>query len=146
MVLPAWVAPVVEGPAAAVVAVGEGRKEPMITEGNMKSRLSKFRTRICFFVVILVAPRWVLPGIAAAQAQSETQAVTTVPKAFDSPQQAAEALINAAGAYDVPELMAIFGSVAITGLHYLVRDGQIPPGTGARIARLVLHGIAADQE
>jgi TetR/AcrR family transcriptional regulator len=51
---------------------------------------------------------------------------------------------------DVPDVretvMAIFGSVAITGLHYLVRDGQIPPGTGGRIARLILHGIAGDQE
>ena len=31
------------------------------------------------------------------------------PKAFDTPQQAADELIKAAGAYDVPALMAIFG-------------------------------------
>ena len=82
MVLPAWVAPpVVEGPAAAVVAVGGGRKETMITEGNMKSRLSRFRTPIGIFVFILVAPWCILPGLAVAQAQSETQTVTTAPKA-----------------------------------------------------------------
>jgi hypothetical protein len=81
----------------------------MITEGNMKSRLSRFWTPIGIFVIILVAPWCILPGLAATQAQSEAKTVTTTPKAFDTPQQAAEALINAAGAYDVPELMAIFG-------------------------------------
>ena len=39
----------------------------MITEGDMKSRLSRFRTPICLFVFILVAPWWILPGLAAAQ-------------------------------------------------------------------------------
>src|SRR5580704_11458251 len=79
----------------------------MIIEGNMKSRLSRFRTPIGIF--ILVALWSILPDLAAAQAQSAAKTVTTSPKAFDTPQQAAEALINAAGAYDVPELMAIFG-------------------------------------
>ena len=78
----------------------------MITEGNMKSRLSRFRTPIGIF--ILVALWCILPDLAAAQTQSEA-AATAAPKAFDTPQQAAEALIKAAGAYDVPELMAIFG-------------------------------------
>ena len=78
----------------------------MITEGNMKSRLSRFRTPIGIF--ILVALWSILPDLAAAQTQSEA-AATAAPKAFDTPQQAAEALIKAAGAYDVPELMAIFG-------------------------------------
>jgi Protein of unknown function (DUF2950) len=81
----------------------------MITEGNMKSRLSRFRTPIGIFIFILVAPWSILPSLAAAQAQSEAKTATTSPKAFDTPQQAAEALIKAAGAYDVPELMAIFG-------------------------------------
>ena len=99
----------VEDPAAAVVAVGGGRQETMMTEGNMKSRLSRFRTPIGIFAIILVAPWCVVPGLAVAQAQSETQTVTTAPKAFDTPQQAADALITAAGAYDVPELMSIFG-------------------------------------
>ena len=50
-----------------------------------------------------------LPVIVAAQAKPETPAAAQGPKAFDTPQQAAEALIKAAGDYDVPELMAIFG-------------------------------------
>src|SRR5579864_5845214 len=81
----------------------------MITEGVMKSRLSRFRMPIGIFVIILVAPWSILPSLAAAQVQSEAKTAAAAPKAFDTPQQAAEALINAAGAYDVQELMAIFG-------------------------------------
>src|SRR5580658_3577380 len=75
----------------------------------MKSRLSRFRRRVGIFLIIMVAPWSILPSLAAARAQSEATTVTTAPKAFDTPQQATEALINAAGAYDVSELMAIFG-------------------------------------
>jgi hypothetical protein len=57
----------------------------------------------------LVAPWCILSCLASAQVQSTPQTTAPAPKAFDTPQQAAEALINAAGAYDVPELMAIFG-------------------------------------
>lgn len=81
----------------------------MITEGNMKSRLSRFRTPIGIFVIILVTPWCILTCLAAGQVESATKTAAAAPKAFDTPQQAAEALINAAGAYDVPELMAIFG-------------------------------------
>ena len=81
----------------------------MITEENMKSRLSTLRTPVGFFVIMLVAPWCILPGLTAAQVQSAPQAISTGPKTFDTPQQAAEALINAAKAYAVPELMAIFG-------------------------------------
>jgi len=70
----------------------------------MRSRL--FRSSVVTtFVLLLIA--CVLSGFAAAQSQPATHAPG--PKAFDTPQQAAEALIKAAGAYDVPELMAIFG-------------------------------------
>ena len=49
---------------------------------------------------------WCLFSIATtAQAQS----APVGPKAFDTPQQATEAMITAAANYDVPELMAIFG-------------------------------------
>ncbi len=44
-----------------------------------------------------------------AQAQAAAQPTAQGPKAFDTPQQAAQELIKAAAAYDVPELMAIFG-------------------------------------
>lgn len=82
----------------------------MIIEGNIKSRLSRHRTPIGVFLFILVAPWCILPGLASAQVQSTPQTTAPAPKAFDTPQQAVEALINAAGAYDVPELMAIFGA------------------------------------
>jgi Protein of unknown function (DUF2950) len=81
----------------------------MITEANMKSRFSRFGTPVVVFVFILVASWCILPSLATAQAQPEVQTATTAAKAFDTPQQAADALITAAGAYDVPELMAIFG-------------------------------------
>jgi hypothetical protein len=81
----------------------------MITQENTKSRLPRFRMPIGFFVFILIAPGCILPGLTAAQVQSAPKTVTAAPKTFDTPQQAAKALIDAAGAYDVPELMAIFG-------------------------------------
>jgi hypothetical protein len=79
----------------------------MITEENMKPGLCSFDAPIRLVILL-----WcILPGFAAGQAQSGpgTKTVATSAKAFDTPQQAAEALIKAAGAYDVPELMAIFG-------------------------------------
>ena len=77
--------------------------------GKYEIKIIDFRTAIGIFAIILVAPCCMMPGLAVGQVKSEAQTVTTAPKAFDSPQQAAEALINASGAYDVPELMAIFG-------------------------------------
>ena len=77
------------------------------SEENMKSRLFSSNAVIATFVLILIA--CALPGIAAAQSQPAAKPAATGPKAFDTPQQAAEALIKAAGDYDVPDLMAIFG-------------------------------------
>ena len=78
----------------------------MTSEENMKSKL--FRSSVVTtFVLLLIA--CALPVIVAAQTQPATPAAGQGPKAFDTPQQAAEALIKAAGDYDVPELMAIFG-------------------------------------
>jgi hypothetical protein len=59
------------------------------------------------FVLVLIV--CALPGIAPTQSQPPTQASAPGPTAFDTPQQAAEAVIKAAGDYDVPALMAIFG-------------------------------------
>jgi hypothetical protein len=56
--------------------------------------------------VTILACLWCLLSVATAQGQTAPPAG---PKAFGTPQQAAEALIKAAGAYDVPELLAIFG-------------------------------------
>ena len=76
------------------------------SEENMKSKL--FRSSVVTaFVLLLIA--CAMPVAVAAQTKTATPATTQGPKAFDTPQQAAEALIKAAGDYDVPELMAIFG-------------------------------------
>src|SRR5271157_5157993 len=78
----------------------------MTSEENMKSRL--FRSSVVTtFVLLLIA--CALPVIVAAQTKPATPAAAPGPKAFDTPQQAADAVIKAAGDYDVPELMAIFG-------------------------------------
>ena len=45
----------------------------------------------------------------AAQAQPASKSATAAQKGFDTPQQAADALIKAAGDFDVPELLAILG-------------------------------------
>jgi len=72
----------------------------------MKSKLLVYNSLIAGLAFLLIA--CAMPSIAVAQSQPATQ--VQAPKAFDTPQQAAEALIKAAGTYDVPELMAIFGS------------------------------------
>ena len=72
----------------------------------MKSKLFRSRVVATFVLRLIVCA---LPVIGAAQMQPATTATAQGPKAFDTPQQAAEAVIKAAGDYDVPALMAIFG-------------------------------------
>ena len=91
--------------AVAAVAGGGGRERTMPSEEKMKSRLLGVNTVAAACVLILIT--CTVPGIAVAQSQSATP--VQAPKAFDTPQQATETLIKAAGTYDVPELMAIFG-------------------------------------
>jgi hypothetical protein len=51
-----------------------------------------------------------LTGPLAAYSNLDTNgSAQEIPKSFDTPQQAADALIKAAGAYDVPVLLALFG-------------------------------------
>jgi len=76
----------------------------MTSEENMKSRL--FSVLTATFVILFAC---VLAGNAWAQSQPATPAPAQAPKAFDTPQLAADAVIKAAGDYDVPALMAIFG-------------------------------------
>ncbi len=59
--------------------------------------------------LVLVGLCCLLSVLSMAQAQPATKVTATIPKAFDTPQQAADALIKAAGDYDVPELLAILG-------------------------------------
>jgi Protein of unknown function (DUF2950) len=81
----------------------------MMSEGLMKSRLLIARKPFTTMVLVVVGLCCLLPVLSVAQAQPTTKTATSGPKAFDTPQQAAEALIKAAGDYNVPELMAIFG-------------------------------------
>ncbi len=72
----------------------------------MRSRRLEFNCRIALSAFMMVCC-WGLFSIAtAAQTQSGPPAG---PKAYDTPQQAAEEMIKAAAAYNVPELMAILG-------------------------------------
>src|SRR5208283_2601798 len=78
----------------------------MTSEENMKSRLFRSST-VTAFVLLLIA--CASPLIVAAQTKPATPAAAPGSKAFDTPQQAADALIKAAADYNVPQLMAIFG-------------------------------------
>jgi len=78
----------------------------MRNEEYMRSRRIEFNCRIALSAFMMVCS-WGLFSIAtAAQTQSGAPAG---PKAYDTPQQAAEEMIKAAAAYNVPELMAILG-------------------------------------
>jgi hypothetical protein len=59
--------------------------------------------------ILAVAWLCLIPVRASAQEQTTSQPTAQSPKGFATPQQAADALIKASAAYDVPELMAIFG-------------------------------------
>lgn len=67
-----------------------------------------FRPSMSTLMILVVAWLCFVLVTANAQAQS-TQPTSQRPKAFATPQQAAADLIEAAAAYDVPELTAIFG-------------------------------------
>jgi Protein of unknown function (DUF2950) len=75
----------------------------------MKSRLLTARKPFRNIVLVLVALCCVMPVASMAQAQSPTKTSAAGPKGFNTPQQAADALIKAAGSFDVPELLAILG-------------------------------------
>ena len=71
----------------------------------MNSRLLITRKPFTTVILILVGLCCLLPMMSVAQ----TQPAAAGQKTFDTPQQAADALINAAGTFDVPELLAILG-------------------------------------
>jgi len=79
----------------------------------MKSRLFSSSVMTAALVLLLLAR---VPMMVAAQSQSAAPAKAATPatpaalgKAFDTPQQAADAVIKAAADYEVDALMAIFG-------------------------------------
>jgi Protein of unknown function (DUF2950) len=73
------------------------------------SRLSSPYMLSTLIVLVLVGSLCMVQVTPIAKAQNGYQTTAQGPQAFDTPQQGAEALIKAATAYDVPELMAIFG-------------------------------------
>lgn len=74
----------------------------------MKSRML-IRKPFTNVFLILVGLCCLLPVVSMAQAQPSTKTTAVSQKGFDTPQQAADALIKAAGTYDVPELLAVLG-------------------------------------
>ncbi|WP_035359671.1 DUF2950 domain-containing protein [Edaphobacter aggregans] len=75
----------------------------------MTSRLRRFSIPSTLIVPVLVAGLCLVPRTANAQEQTAQQPAAQGPKAFATPQEAADELIKAASAYDVPQLLAIFG-------------------------------------
>ena len=80
----------------------------LTSEDTMRPSFIKFAIAISLCCVLAVA------GFAQTQAAPKaaptSKPAATPPKAFDTPQQAADALIKAAADYNVPDLLAIFGS------------------------------------
>jgi len=74
----------------------------------MRPSFLKFTIAISLCCVLLVAG--FAQTAAAPKAAPTSKPAATLPKAFDTPQQAADALIKAAADYNVPDLLAIFGS------------------------------------
>ena len=87
-------------------------KHIMAKDKNMRSRAWMKIVRCIFFFVGVAALSCALAIVSHAQVQSkENASVPSQPaqKAFDTPQQAVEALIQAADPFNEPVLLAIFG-------------------------------------
>ena len=118
-VLPVWEPPavaaeeVVAAEEAAVVGE-EDKKRAMNEDTNMRSNTSRILVRHAFSSLLMAVLCTFLT--VASQAQSQTKEKSTAPsaspaqKTFDTPQQAAEALIQAAEPFDETALLAIFGA------------------------------------
>ena len=81
----------------------------MMSEELMKSRTLNTRARITTIAFMLMGVCCVMPLMIMAQAQPAAKTAAVAQKGFDTPQQASDALIKAAGDFDVPELLAILG-------------------------------------
>lgn len=108
---PAWEAPEVAGGAVAAdgAVAEEDAGRPVNEEEYMKSHLRS--TAVPFVLVILLgalSTTLILPGWARAASGKAASSATTA-RAFNTPKEAAEALIGAAGTYDVSALLEIFG-------------------------------------
>ena len=84
----------------------------MIHEMYMTSRQSNPIARVVFLGVLLIVLSCAVPARSQAQSESKSESAKAsrpAQEAFDSPQQAANSLIEAAGQFDVPSLMKMFG-------------------------------------
>jgi len=81
-------------------------KDERITSTSAKSFRQKM---IPCFVLIALSALGSFPYAGARSPQSSPASTWSAQTTFDSPQQAAKALIQAASSYDVPALKAIFG-------------------------------------
>ena len=105
---PVWAAPAAAAAPAAVAAEGAGR-HIMMNEEIMNSRKLIATKPFTKIVLVLVGLCCVLPMMSVAQTQPAAKTAAASQKGFDTPQQAADALIKAAGDFNVPELLAILG-------------------------------------
>jgi hypothetical protein len=84
----------------------------MIKEKYMTSNQPKLIANWFFLSTLVITPCCVLAGASHAQTQSESESGKSSPsaqKAFATPEQAADVLIEAAEHFDVPSLLQIFG-------------------------------------
>ena len=84
----------------------------MIKEKYMKSNQSNSIASRIYLSVLIVAVSCALSAGSHAQTQSKSESATSSQpsqKAFANPQQAADALIEAADQFDVPSLLQMFG-------------------------------------
>jgi hypothetical protein len=94
----------VVGPVAVAAVAGDGGNRSMNKENHMNSRIAVVRwNRLC--ASLLVA----LFGAVAAFGQASSGTPRAAQKTFATPQQAVDALIQAAGSYDLPSLEEILG-------------------------------------
>lgn len=109
--LPVWVAPeAAEGRAGAADGGGSGA---MMKEKYMTSNQWKLIANWFFLSTLVIALCCALAGASHAQTQPKSEpskSSQSAQKGFASPEQAADSLLEAAGQYDVPSLLQIFGS------------------------------------
>lgn len=81
----------------------------MSRERTMKSRVVCSSLLCAIFALGLFTSWCAVAADAAARPSLATQVTVSSPMSFATPEQAASALIDAAAAYNVPQLLAIFG-------------------------------------
>ena len=101
----------------------------MMSEELMQSRMLNTKARITMIAFILVGLCCGLPIMSMAQAQPAAKTAAGAQKGFDSSQQGADALIKAAGDFDVPELLAILGP---DGQDVVASDDQVQDKNNAQ--------------